>query len=111
MMKKLRAYCAREDIRVRLVLATLTCIVLIYGLIAIFGRALPDPAPNAPFFLRFHPERILAMIAAVLGMLRLIEYFHNGRDLIKPLLWILFASAIHLASIGIQLGWIFPGQE
>ena len=111
MMKKLRAYCAREEIRIRLVLATLTCIVLIYGLIAIFGRALPDRAPNAPLFLRFHPERILAMIAAVLGMSRLIEYFHTGRDLIKPLLWILFASAIHLASIGIQLGWIFPGQE
>jgi hypothetical protein len=110
MMKKLRAYCAREEIRVHLVLATLTCIVLIYGLIAVFGHSLPDRAPNAPFFLRFHPERILAMIAAVLGMFRLIEYFHSGHDLVKPLLWILFASAIHLASIGIQLGLLWPGR-
>jgi hypothetical protein len=93
-----------------LVLATLTCTVLIYGLIAVFGHSLPDRAPNAPFFLRFHPERILAMIAAVLGMFRLIEYFHSGRDLITPLLWILFAGAIHLASIGIQLSWHSPGQ-
>ena len=110
MINKLRAYCAREEIRVRLVLATLTSIVLIYVLIAIFGRALPDRAPNAPFFLRFHPERILAMTAAVLGMFRLMEHFQTGRDLIKPLLWILFASAIHLASIAIQLGWLSLGQ-
>ena len=110
MRKKLCDYCAREEIRIRLVLATLTCIVLIYGLIAVFGRSLPDRASNAPFFLRFHPERILAMIAAALGMFRLIEYFHAGRDLIQPLLWILFASAIHLASIGIQLGWLSSGR-
>ncbi len=109
MMKKLRAYCAREEIRVRLVLATLTCIVLIYGLIAVLGHSLPDHAPNEPIFLRFHPERILAIIAAVLGMFRLMEYFHTGRDLIKPLWWILFAGAIHLASIGIQLGWLSAG--
>ncbi len=110
MMKKLGVYCAREEIRVRLVLATLSSIVLIYCLIAFFGRSLPDPAPNAPFLLRFHPERILAMLAAVLGMFRLTEHFQTGRDLIKPLLWILFASAIHLASIGIQLGWLSPAQ-
>jgi hypothetical protein len=110
MMNKLRAFGARQEIRVRLVLATLTCIVLIYGLIAIFGRSLPDHAPNAPFVLRLHPERILAMIAAVLGMFRLIEDFRTGRDLIKPLLWILFASVIHLASIGIQLRWLSHGQ-
>ena len=110
MMKKLRAYCAREEIRSRFVLATLTCIVLIYGLIAVFGHALPDHAPNASFFLRFHPERILAMIAGVLGMFRLIGYFRADRDLIEPLLWILFASAIHLASIGIQLGWPSAGR-
>ncbi len=106
MLRQLRAFCAREEIGVRLVLATLTCIVVIYGLIAFFGRALPPGPANAPFFVRFHPERILAMIAAVLGMFRLIEYFQAGRNLIKPLLWILFASAIHLASIGIQLGWL-----
>ncbi len=110
MLKPLRTFCAREEIRVRLVLVTLTSIVLIYGLIAFFGHTLPAPIPGAPFFLRFHPERVLAMLAAALGLFRLQEHFQTGRDLLKPLLWILFASVIHLASIGIQLGWLSPAQ-
>jgi hypothetical protein len=110
MMKKLRAFCAREPIRVRLIITTLSWIVLNYGLIATFGHRLPEADSNTPLFLRLHPERILAMLAAVLGMVRLKDHVQKGQDLIHPLLWILFASVIHLASIGVQLGWLSPGR-
>lgn len=104
MIKKLRAFCAREEIRVRLVLATLSAIVLVYVAVEVLGRKFPDHPSSGALLLRLHPERILAMVAAVLGMFRLIEHFRTGQDLLKPLFWILFASLIHLASIGIQLG-------
>lgn len=110
MFNKLRTFCAREKTRSRLIVATLSLIALVYAAIVLFGRTLPAESPNTPLFLRLHPERILAIIAAALGMFRLIDRFQKGEDLIKPLLWILYASIIHLASIGIELGWLSPGR-
>lgn len=110
MLSKLRVFCARDEIRARLIIVTLSLIALVYAAIVVFGRTLPAESPEIPLVLRLHPERILAMIAAALGMFRLIDRFQKGEDLIKPLLWILYASIIHLASIGVELGWLPPGR-
>jgi hypothetical protein len=106
MPKKHRALCAAEDVRLRFTIATLTCIAVVYALIAWFGHRASNQATPAPLLLRFHPERILAMIAALLGMSRLIENLRSSQALLPPLLWILFASLIQLASLAIQLGWV-----
>lgn len=104
MFQKLRTFCAREEIRGRLVLATLSAIVLIYITIELLSHKLTGHPSAGPLFLRLHPERLLAMAAAVLGLLRLIDHLQTGKDLLKPLCWILFASLVHLGSIAIQLG-------
>ena len=106
MLQKLRDFCAREEIRGRLMAAILSLIVLAYTLVAVFGRALPPANPPPPELLR-----ILAMIAAVLGLLRLLEQFQKGQSPIAPLLWILFASVMHLVSVGMQRGWLSGGRS
>lgn len=111
MLRKLRNFCAREEIRGCLILTILSLIVLAYTLVAVFGHALPATDPQTPELLRLHPERILAMIAAVLGLLRLMERFQKGQSPIAPLLWILFASLMHLASVGMQHGWLSGGRN
>ena len=111
MFQKLREFCAREEIRARIILVTLSLIVLVYAAVAALGYHLPGAQPSTPLFFRLHPERLLAMAAAVLGILRLIDHFQKGQDLIRPLLWILFASLVHLASIAVQIGWLSPKRD
>jgi len=105
MLQKLRDFCAREEIRAGLMIGLLSLIVLVYGLIMIFGRSLPAGNPHTAWILRLHPERILAIAAAVFGSVRLVDHFQKGENPIPPLLWILFASLVHLSSIGVQRGW------
>jgi hypothetical protein len=110
MLQKLRDYCAREDIRTRLMIGILALIVLVYAMITIFGCSMPAENPNRPLILRVHPERLLAMVAAIIGSVRLADRFQKGENPIPPLLWIFCASLIHLMSIGVQLGWFSAGQ-
>ncbi|HZQ54055.1 MAG TPA: hypothetical protein VFB14_17770 [Bryobacteraceae bacterium] len=110
MLQKLRDYCAREDIRARLMIGILALIVLVYAMVTIFGRSMPPENPNKPLILRVHPERLLAMVAAVTGSVRLADHFQKGENPIPPLFWIFCASLIHLMSIGVQLGWFSAGQ-
>jgi hypothetical protein len=110
MLQKLRDYCAREDIRARLIIGILSLIVLVYAMVTIFGHSMPAENPNRPLILRVHPERLLAMIAAVIGSIRLADHFQKGKNPIPPLLWIFCASLIHLMSIGAQLGWFSAGR-
>lgn len=110
LLQKLRDFCAREEIRGRLILTILSLIVLAYTLVAVFGRALPAETPDTPWILRLHAERLLAMLATILGSLRLIDHVQKQKSPVRPLLWILFASLIHLASVGIQRGWISGGR-
>ncbi len=105
MLQKLRAFCAREEIRGRLILTVLSLIVLVYTLVTVFGRALPAESSDTPWILRLHPERFLAMLTAVLGSLRVFDHVQKQRSPVQPLLWILFASLVHLTSIGVQRGW------
>jgi len=105
MLQKLRDFCAREEIRARLALGLASVIVLVYVLVIVFGRSLPVESPAKPWILRLHPERLLAMLAAVLGSVRLLDDFQKGGNPVPPLLWIFFASLLHLSSIGEQRGW------
>ena len=110
LLQKLRDFCAREEIRARLMIGISSFIVLVYAMITIFGHSMPAENPNRPLILRFHPERLLAMVAAVVGSIRLADQFRKGKNPIPPLLWIFFASLIHLMSIGVQLGWFSAGR-
>jgi hypothetical protein len=105
MLQRLREFCAREEIRARLILPILSLIVLVYTLVAVFGRALPAESSDTPWILRLHPERLLAMLAAVLGSLRVFDHVQKQTSPVQPLLWILLASLVHLTSIGVQRGW------
>jgi hypothetical protein len=105
LLMKVRDFCAREDIRARLMIGISSLIALVYALVTIFGHSMPAENPNRPLILRLHPERLLAMAAAVLGSIRLADHFQKGKNPIPPLLWIFFASLIHLMSIAVQLGW------
>ena len=111
MFKKMRDICAREEIRSRLVIGIVSLIVLVYALIIIFGHSLPAESPNMPWILRVHPERILAMVAAVLGSVRLADHFQKGENPVPPLLWIFCASLLHLTSVGLQHGWFSVGRS
>lgn len=110
MLQRLRDYCAREDIRARLMIGILSLIVLVYAMVTIFGHSMPAENPNTPLILRVHPERLLAMAAAVLGSIRLADHLRKGENPIPPLLWTFCASLIHLMSIGVQLGWFSAGR-
>ena len=110
LLQKLRDYCAREEIRARLMIGILSLIVLVYAMVTIFGHSMPAENPNRPLILRLHPERLLAMVVAVLGSICLADRFQKGKNPIPPLLWIFFASLIHLMSIGVQLGWFSAGR-
>lgn len=110
MLQKLRDYCAREEIRARLMIGILSLIALVYAMVTIFGHSMPAENSNTPLILRVHPERLLAMGAAVLGSIRLADHLQKGENPIPPLLWIFCASLIHLMSIGVQLGWFSAGQ-
>jgi hypothetical protein len=110
MLQKLRDYCAREEIRARLMIGILSLIVLVYAMVVIFGHSMPAEDPNTPLILRVHPERLLAMVAAAIGSVRVANHFQKGENPIPPLLWIFCASLIHLISIGAQLGWFWPGR-
>ena len=110
MLQKLRDYGAREEIRARLMIGILSLIVLVYAMVIIFGHSMPAKNPNTPLILWVHPERLLAMIAAVIGSIRLADHFQKGKNPIPPLLWIFGASLIHLMSIGVQLGWFSAGR-
>jgi len=105
MLQKLREFCAREEIRSHLAIGLVSVIVLVYALVTIFGHSLPAESPDTPWILRVHPERLLAIVAAVLGSLRLRNHFKKGESPVRALLWILFASLVHLTSIGVQRGW------
>jgi hypothetical protein len=109
MLQKLRDYCAREDIRARLMIGILSLIVLVYAMVTIFGHSMPAENPNRSLILRLHPERLLAVVAAVIGSIRS-ESLSKGENPIPPLLWIFCASLIHLISIGAQLGWFWAGR-
>jgi hypothetical protein len=109
MLQKLRECCAREDIRARLMIGILSLIVLVYAMVISFGHSMPAENPNTPLILRVHPERLLAMVAAVIGSVRLADHLQKGENPIPPLLWIFCASLIHLISIGAQLGWFSAG--
>ena len=110
LLQKLRDFCAREEIRARLMIGILSLIVLVYAMVTIFGHSIPAENPNRPLILRLHPERLLAMAAAVVGSIRLADHFQKRKNPIPPLLWIFFASLIHLMSIGVQLGWFSAGR-
>ena len=110
MLQKLRDYCTREDIRARLMIGILALIVLVYAMITIFGRSMPAENPNKPLILRVHPERLLAMVAAIVVSVRVANHFQKGENPTPPLLWIFCASLIHLISIGAQLGWFWAGR-
>jgi hypothetical protein len=110
LLQKLRDYCAREEIRARLMIGILSLIVLVYAMVTTFGHSMPAENPNRPLILRLHPERLLAMVAAVIGSIRLGDHFQKRKNPIPPLLWIFFASLIHLMSIGVQLGWFSAGR-
>ena len=84
MLQKLRDYCAREDIRARLMIGIFSLIVLVYAMFTIFGHSMPS--------------------------VRVADHFQKGENPIPPLLWIFCASLIHLMSIGVQLGWFSAGQ-
>jgi hypothetical protein len=109
LLQKLRDYCARAEIRARLLIGILSLIVLVYAIVTIFGHSMPAENPNRPLILRLHSERLLALFAAVIGSIRLADHFQKGKNPIPPLLWIFFASLIHLMSIGVQLGWFSAG--
>jgi hypothetical protein len=106
MLQKLRDFCAREEIPGRLIATILSLIVLAYTLVAAFGRALPPANQPTPELLR-----LFAMMAAALGLLRVMERFQKGQSPIPPLLWIFFASLMHLASVGMQRGWLSGGRS
>ena len=110
LLQKLRDYCAREEIRARLMIGILSLIVLVYAMVTIFDHSIPAENPNRPLILRLHPERLLAMAAAVVGSIRLADHFQKRKNPIPPLLWIFFTSLIHLMSIGVQLGWFSVGR-
>lgn len=121
LLRKFRDYCAREDIRARLMIGILSLIVLVYAMVTIFDHSMPAENPNRPLILRLDAERLLAMVAAVIGFIRLADHFQmgsirladhfqKGKNPIPPLLWIFCASLIHLLSIGVQLGWFSAGR-
>ena len=106
MIQKIQSWCQRDEVQTRLTGGVLTGIAVVYGIIAWFGRGATPSDAHLPIYVRFHPERLLAIGAAVLGIFRLIRRSQEDQPILGPLLWIFFASLVHLTSLAIQLRWV-----
>ena len=107
LLRKGSAWWHSEQVRRLLTLTVVAASIAVYAVIFYFGhRPAPPPAPDVPFFLRLHPERLLACGATLLGMLTAVRRFHANEPVLEPLSWIFFASIVHLASLAVQFHWI-----
>lgn len=104
-MKRLRLWLRRENVRFYRTVAIFSAIVAVYAAVVWFGHHPSPPDPRLPLFFRLHSERLLAMVAGVFGMFRVIGHLREERPLVGPLCWILFAGLVQLASIAIELNW------
>ncbi|MGH9655877.1 MAG: hypothetical protein ACRD6B_20730 [Bryobacteraceae bacterium] len=104
-MNWFRMWWRREEVRFYGTVVVFAAIVAVYAAILWFGHRPLPPDLRLPLFFRLHPERLLAMVAGVFGMFRVIRHVREERSLFGPLCWILFAGLVQLASVAIELGW------
>ncbi len=107
-MNQFRSWCNRDEVRFYVTAAVFLAIAIVYALVVWFGHQPTPPDPRLPLFLRLHPERLLAMVAGILGMFKAVEHAREQRPLLGPLSLLLFAGLVQLASVDVALHWLRP---